>query len=145
MQTDPSSLSSQSSTGERRQRNRKRSKRRGIYCPIHTCYLDSVSPKYPLFADQAGQLQQRGISRKHAQLLIADQTAVPLQGEWLEAFWCEHCQKTKWYRVRKRESTYEIAIAPPELWRSVSGVIDPYGNPSVSEFTRRQARMLRYV
>lgn len=131
--------------GDQPKRNRKRSKRRSIYCPIHACYLDSVSPKYPLFADQAGQLQQRGMSRKNAQLLIADQTAVPLPGEWLEAFWCEHCQRTKWYRVRKLENSYEVSIAPPELWRSVSGVIDPYGNPSVSEFTRKQARMLKYV
>ncbi|MGI0484490.1 hypothetical protein ACN4EK_03575 [Pantanalinema rosaneae CENA516] len=145
MQTEPPSLSSELYTQERRKRNRKRSKRRGIYCPIHACYLDSVSPKYPLFADQPGQLQQRGISRKNAQLLIADQTAVPLQGEWLEAFWCESCQRTKWYRVRKLESSYDVSLAPPELWRSVSGVIDPYGNPSVSEFTRRQARMLKYV
>lgn len=144
MQTNSASLSSESHTQERRQRNRKRSKRRGIYCPIHACYLDSVSPKYPLFADQVGQLRQRGFSRKNAQLLITDRTAVSLPGEWLEAFWCEHCQRTKWYRVRKLNGAYEVSIAPPELWRSVSGVIDPYGNPSVSEFTKRQARMLRY-
>ncbi|NEO42597.1 MAG: hypothetical protein F6J90_42290 [Moorea sp. SIOASIH] len=47
-------------TGQiRRERNRKRSKRRAIFCPIHRCYLDSVSQKYRLFADRAGQLMQR--------------------------------------------------------------------------------------
>lgn len=127
-------------------RNRKRSKRRAIYCPIHACYLDSVSPKYPLFADQAGQLQQRGLNRKSALMLIATQTAVPLQGEWLEAFWCEQCQETNWYHVSRKagEQTYTVRLAPAALWQQAQGVTSPYGNPSVSEFTRRQSRMLSY-
>ncbi|MBD2437163.1 hypothetical protein [Nostoc sp. FACHB-110] len=124
-------------------RNRKRSKRRAIYCPIHGCYLDSMSQKYNLFADQAGQLQQRGINRRNALMLVASQTAVHLEGEWLEAFWCDQCQQTKWYHVRKTdERVYEIKLAPPELWQQVTGVIDPQGNPSVGEFTRRHSRLL---
>lgn len=126
-------------------RNRKRSKRRAIYCPIHNCYLDSVSQKYQLFADQAGQLQQRGISRRNALMLVAKQTAVTIEGEWLEAFWCEQCQAKKWYHVRKTEErTYKIELAPNNLWQQVAGVIDSQGNPSVGEFTRRQARVLSY-
>lgn len=125
-------------------RNRNRSKRRSIYCPIHHYYLDSVSPKYPLFASQVGQLQQRGISRKNAQFLVAHQTTVPLQGEWVEKFWCEHCQTTNWYKVRKIEGNYEVSVVPPGLWEMVSGVIDPHGNPSVSEFTNKQSRMAQY-
>ncbi|MEA5566104.1 hypothetical protein [Anabaena sp. UHCC 0399] len=124
-------------------RNRKRSKRRAIYCPIHSCYLDSVSQKYQLFADQVGQLRQRGMSRRSALLLVANQTAVPIKGEWVEAFWCEHCQQKQWYHVRKTdEQTYEISIAPNELWQQVTGVIDPQGNSSVGEFTRRHARLV---
>ncbi len=126
-------------------RNRKRSKRRAIYCPIHGCYLDSVSQKYKVYADKAGQLQQRGISRRNALMLVANQTTVTLEGEWLEAFWCEQCQQTKWYYVRKSgDRTYDISIAPPELWQQVTGVIDSQGNPSVSEFTRRSARDVSY-
>ncbi|MEJ1934314.1 hypothetical protein WDZ92_29300 [Nostoc sp. NIES-2111] len=126
-------------------RNRKRSKRRAIYCPIHGCHLDSVSQKYKIYADQAGQLQQRGISRRNALMLVANQTAVPLEGEWLEAFWCEQCQQTKWYYVRKLgDRTYDISIAPPQLWQQVTGVIDSQGNPSVSEFTKRSARDVNY-
>ncbi|BBD57356.1 hypothetical protein NIES2109_01220 [Nostoc sp. HK-01] len=126
-------------------RNRKRSKRRGIYCPIHGCYLDSVSQKYQIFADKPGQLQQRGMSRRNALILVANRTAVPLEGEWLEAFWCEHCQQTRWYHVRKRdERAYEISLAPQELWQQATGVISSYGNPSVSEFTRRSARDITY-
>lgn len=126
-------------------RNRKRSKRRAIYCPQHGCYLDSVSQKHPLFADQAGQLQQRGMGRKDALLLVASRTAVPLEGEWLESFWCAECQETRWYHVcRKEGGVYSLAIAPPELWQQVSGVIHPQGNPSVGEFTRKCARMTEY-
>jgi hypothetical protein len=122
-------------------RNRKRSKRRAIYCPIHECYLDSMSQKYQLFADTSGQLQQRGMNRKSALMLITNQTAVPLEGEWLEAFWCKQCQQTKWYHVRKGDNrTYTLSVAPRELWQQATGVIDPEGNPSVSEFTRKNAR-----
>lgn len=126
-------------------RNRKRSKRRAIYCPIHGEYLDSMSQKYQIYADRSGQLEQRGMSRRSALILVANQTAVPLEGEWIEAFWCQHCQQTKWYHVRKCDNrTYEISLAPRELWQQATGVISVDGNPSVGEFTRRQARFLGY-
>lgn len=127
---------------KRCQRNRKRSKRRAIFCPVHGCHLDSVSQKHPLYADKPGQLQERGIGRLSALLLIATSTAVPLQGEWLEAFWCSECQEVQWYYVRKGpERTYEVSLAPQELWQQASGVLDPRGNPSVGEFTLRHSRM----
>ncbi len=125
-------------------RNRKRSKRRAIYCPIQECYLDSMSQKHPLFADRASQLQQRGASRQKALILVAKKTAVSLEGEWLEAFWCDLCQKTEWYHVKKQDCIYEVSIASPALWRQAVNVIHIEGNPSVSEFTRRHARNLRY-
>ncbi|MDZ8187301.1 MAG: hypothetical protein RMX96_20945 [Nostoc sp. ChiSLP02] len=125
--------------------NRKRSKRRAIYCPIHGCYLDSVSPKYKLYADRAGQLQQRGIGRQNALILVATKTAIPLEGEWLEEFWCDRCQQTKWYHVKKCDRTYKVAPAPPQLWQQASGVIHPEGNPSVGEFTKRQARTVKSI
>ncbi len=123
-------------------RNRKRSKRRAIYCPIHGCYMDSVSQKYGLFAQQAGQLQQRGIGRKEAMILVAAKTTVSLEGEWLEAFWCAECQEKQWYHVHKRESKYNLSLAPAELWQQATGVIDPHRNPSVGEFTYRQSRTM---
>lgn len=125
-------------------RNRKRSKRRAIYCPLHGCYMDSMSQKYGLFADQAGQLQQRGVGRRDAMILVAAKTAVSLKGEWLEAFWCDECQEKKWYYVCKRESTYELSLAPAELWQQATGVIDPHGNPSVGEFTLKHSRNVGY-
>jgi hypothetical protein len=125
--------------------NRSRSKRRDIYCPIHDCYLDSSSRKYYLFANQAGQLQSRGMRSSTAHLVIATHTTVSIKGEWLEAFWCDHCQSTRWYHVCKTDArVYEVSIAPDELWQSVGGVIHPNGNPSVGEFTRRSAKMSGY-
>lgn len=126
--------------GKRCNRNRNRSKKRAIYCPVHGSYLDSVSQKYPLFAESPGQLQQRGMSRRSAMMLVQNKTAVSLQGEWLEAFWCEECQETQWFYVRKlEEGRYTVSVAPRELWQQVDGVVYPGGNPSVSEFTRREA------
>ncbi|MEM8602394.1 MAG: hypothetical protein AAGF24_00975 [Cyanobacteria bacterium P01_H01_bin.121] len=128
----------------RHTRNRKRSKRRAIYCPVHNCYLDSASPKYPLFADKPGQLQERGLGRQPAQLVVDTYGSVMLQGEWIEAFWCKLCDRTEWYHVRLYSNrTYQVQIAPPELWQQAVGVIHPSGNPSVSEFTRRISRMNR--
>ncbi|BAZ50489.1 hypothetical protein NIES4103_31050 [Nostoc sp. NIES-4103] len=130
-------------------KHRRRSKRRAIYCSVHGCYLDSVSPKHKLYADTPEQLQQRGIKRQSALILIATKTAVALDNEWLEAFWCDQCQQTKWYRVKKYPSPipgqeadkYEISLAPQKLWQQATGVICPQGNASVGEFTLRQARM----
>lgn len=129
-------------------RNRKRSKRRGIYCPVHQCYLDSTSRKYSLFADSPEQLQHRGMKRLSALMLIKSCTAIPLSGEWLEEFWCQACQETRWYHVCRSNNPilkggqfiYRLSPAPQELWQQVSGVACVDGNPSVSEFTRRAAR-----
>jgi hypothetical protein len=104
--------------------------------------MDSMSQKHSLFAQTPGDLQERGIRRKEALILVRAKTAVPLEGEWLEAFWCEDCQQTKWYHVRKRESIYELSLAPAELWQQATGVINPHRNPSVGEFTFRQSRVV---
>jgi hypothetical protein len=122
-------------------RNRKRSQRRAIFCPIHHCYIHSTSQKYSLFADQAEHLQQRGFERRYALMAVAQQTTVALTGEWLEEFWCDHCQSKTWYHVHKCDRVYNLSVARPQLWQQATGVIDPHGNPSVSEFSRHQARM----
>ncbi|MCU0548142.1 MAG: hypothetical protein MUC48_02225 [Leptolyngbya sp. Prado105] len=107
-----------------------------------------MSQKYPLYADRVEQLQKRGVGRRQAMSAIAAQPAVPLTGEWLESFWCDECQASSWYYVRKLEKQgsqragYDLSIVPPELWQRVTGVIHPEGNPSVGEFTRKQARMV---
>lgn len=129
-----------------RSRNRNRSKRRSIFCPIHASYLDSVSQKYPLFATKPEHLQQSGLSRRAAHTLVASLGTVPLQGEWLEAFWCDRCQETQWYHVRKTGANqYTLFTVPETLWMQAAGVILPTGNPTVGEFTRRQARQTTFA
>jgi hypothetical protein len=126
-------------------RHRSRSKRRGIYCPDHGTYLDSVSQKYPLHTTRPEHLQQRGLSRLRSLTVIAGYGTVPLTGEWLEAFWCDQCQETRWYHICKTNANdYTVTVAPTTLWMQASGVILPTGNPSVGEFTRRQARHTQF-
>jgi hypothetical protein len=126
-------------------KNRTRAKRRSIYCPVHGCYLDSCSKKYYVFADDPEQLRAKGMNRTAAQTLIRFHTTVSIAGEWIEAFWCDCCQTTQWYYVRKTEDRrYDVSLAPNELWQRVAGVVHPNGNPSVGEFTRKQARIVKY-
>lgn len=127
--------------GRRCDRNRKRSKRRAILCPIHNCYLDSVSQKHAIYSNQASQLQQQGIGKQASRRILATQPEVIHSNHWLEAFWCEECQDVKWYYIHKTDRTYQVSIPPNELWQRAMGVTDPRGNPSVGEFTRKQARM----
>jgi hypothetical protein len=125
-------------------RNRKRSKRRPIFCPTHSCYLDSISQKHALFADQVEQLRDRGISRKTSHMLLENRTTISLTGEWLEEFWCPECQCRAWYHVQRQDSLYKVARPPQELWQQAAGVIDPVGNSSVGEFTRNSAKRSDY-
>lgn len=124
----------------KKKRNRKRSKRRSIYCPKHHIYMDSVSQKHSLYADREAQLRARGMGRRSAMLLVANSKTVLLQGEWLEEFWCDQCQERRWFYVQKIEQEYLVSNAPRDLWEQASGVSSPEGNPSVGEFTRRQSR-----
>jgi hypothetical protein len=55
--------SENNSVNPSQKRNRSRSQRRAIFCPIHGCYIDSVSQKYSLFADHVQQLQDRVVPR----------------------------------------------------------------------------------
>jgi hypothetical protein len=125
-------------------RNRKRSKRRGIFCPIHGCHIDSVSRKHSLYADKEEQLCDRGISHSRSRVLLSNHTTVALTGEWLEEFWCSGCQGRTWYHVHLTDHIYKVSVAPQELWRQASGVIDPIGNTSVGEFTRDSAKRNDY-
>ncbi|MDX2256974.1 MAG: hypothetical protein NW214_15785 [Pseudanabaenaceae cyanobacterium bins.39] len=105
--------------------------------------MHSVSQKHHIFADQAIHLQQRGINRIDASLLINSFVTVPIKGEWLEAFWCDECQQKNWYYVQQTEAgQYHLSLAPQELWQQATGVINPQGNPSVGQFTRNNARQL---
>jgi uncharacterized protein YjcR len=83
-------------------RNKKRSKRRAICCLI----------------------QKKEVSQQNAQIMVMLETIISLKDEWLEAFWCDRCQETKWDRIQKQEnSTYKVSAAPSELWQQAVGII----------------------
>ncbi len=132
---------------DRTKRNRNRSKRRQILCPLHGCQMDSVSAKHSIFGDRVEHLQQAGFDRGLANLLMDEHTTISIPGEWLEKFWCLECDQSEWYRVKRYHrpggggaAQYFVEIAAQELWQRVAGVHDPMGNPSVGEFTRKQAK-----
>lgn len=78
-------------------------------------------------------------------MLVANNKSVLLTGEWLEAFWCPECELVTWYHIRKLDNRrYEVLDIPHDLWQKAVGVINPDGNTSVSEFTKRQARMVKF-
>jgi hypothetical protein len=135
------------STHDRAKRNRNRSKRRQILCPMHGCHMDSVSSKHSIFGDRVEHLQEAGFNRHLAAMLMSEHTTISIPGEWLEKFWCIECDLAQWYRVKRHHrpdgggaAIYYVEIAAPELWQRVAGVHDPNGNPSVGEFTRTQAK-----
>lgn len=130
---------------QKHRRNRKRSQRRAIYCPVHGCYLESVSQKYWLYADKAEQLCNRGMRKRMALSMMASYTTVAIEGEWLEAFWCEECQQNEWYWISRMEGAiYSLSRISTNLWQQAQGVMITSGNPTVSEFTRRQSKRPNY-
>jgi len=86
-------------------------------------------------------LQLRGISRRAALTLAAASTASPLQRKWLEAFWYEQCQETRWYHIYKvSDRAYAVRPAPNLLWQQASDVIHPDGNVAASEYMQGESR-----
>jgi hypothetical protein len=124
-------------------RTRQRSKRREIHCPLHPEErIFSVSSKYHLYLTDVGQIITRGLSKRKAdELLVAYKHVLPLSDEWIECFWCEDCQASNWWYVKRlNRLQHELSSVPRELWEQATGVIRAEGNPTVSEFSRRQAR-----
>lgn len=124
-------------------RPRRRARRRELRCPVHpTLKLFSVSAKHHIYLTDRGALMLRGLSKRRADAVMqAYRQVLPLTDEWIEGFWCEGCNGTNWWHVRRHDRhEYSLSRVPAELWEQASGVIRPEGNPSVSQYTRRQAR-----
>lgn len=124
-------------------RPRRRARRRELRCPLHPEQkIFSVSPKHHLYLTDVGQLMLRGLSKRRAdELLAAYRRVLPLTNEWLECFWCDDCACTSWWHVQRHDRyDYSLNKVPRELWEQAAGVIRVEGNPTVSQFSRRQAR-----
>jgi hypothetical protein len=124
-------------------RRQRRPARREIFCPGHPeTRLLSVSPKHHLYLTETGPLILRGLSKRRAdELLSAYRQVLPLTDEWLECFWCEQCGSSFWWHVKRLDrQKHVLSDVPASLWEQATGVVRPDGNPTVSQFTRQQAR-----
>ncbi len=103
--------------------------------------LTGSGRKYFLHLLRPEELRQRGLSDKRAKLVIQAYPVLVLSNEWLEELWCPDCDQSRWCHVTRHDrARHTVRWAPPQLWQQVAHV-DPVGaNPSVSEFSRREAR-----
>jgi hypothetical protein len=123
-----------------RQRSRKRP--RQLFCPAHPEQrISGDGRRYLLHLLTSEELRQRGMGDKRARLVIQSYPVLVLHNEWLEELHCPTCGLSRWcHVVRREDSSFAVRWAPRELWEQVAHVDPLVPNPSVGEFTRRQAR-----
>ncbi len=125
---------------EQRQRNR-RPKRRKLFCPAHPDQIiEGNGKKYFVHLLSAEELKARGMPNKTAELVIEAYPVLVLSNEWLEELFCPQCGGNRWCHVIKHDRVkHAVRWAPRELWEQVSHVDPTAANPTVSEYTRREA------
>ena len=123
-------------------RHKRRTKKRELFCPAHPDQrIQGNGKKYYLHLLQPEQLQQRGMAAKKAQLIIKAYPVLVLSNEWLEELYCPKCGSSHWCHVIKNDrGTHIVRWAPRELWDQVAHVDPTAANPTVSDYTRRNAR-----
>jgi hypothetical protein len=123
---------------------RRRPRRRQLFCPAHPEQrIGGTGKKYYLHLQTPEDLKARGMPDKKARLVIQAYPVLVLTNEWLEELFCAECGTSHWcHIVRDELGQLSVRWAPRELWRQVAHVdpLDP--NPSISEYSRRQARRL---
>ena len=78
---------------------------------------------------------------KTARLVINAYPVFVLSNEWLEELFCEQCGSNHWCHIIKHDPEhYSVRWAPQNLWEQVAHVDPSVANPTVSEYTRWQAR-----
>lgn len=122
--------------------SRSRKGRRQLCCPAHPEQrISGNGRKYFLHLLTAQQLRERGMSERRSRLVIQAYPVLVLSNEWLEELYCPACGTSRWCHVIKHSRTeHSVRWAPRELWEQVAHVDPLQPNPSVSEYSRRQAR-----
>lgn len=126
-------------------RQRQRPRRRQLLCPAHPQQqIGGTGKKYYLHVLSAEELKARGMPDKKAKLVIQAYPVLVLGDEWLEELFCPACGTSRWCHVKKKANgKLLVRWAQRELWQQVAHVDPLQPNPTVSEFSRRQARRLR--
>ncbi len=130
---------------DRAQRRNRRPRKRELFCPAHPRQrIEGNGRKYFLHLLSVEQLKQRGMTDKKARLVIHAYPVLVLSHEWLEELFCPCCGSRRWCHVIRHDRVnHTVRWAPRELWQQVAHVDPIVANPSVSEFSRREARRQR--
>ena len=125
---------------------RRRSAKRELFCPAHPEQaISGNGGKYFLHLLTPEQLRARGMSERRARLVINAYPVLVLSNEWLEELFCPQCGTSRWCHVTRHDRVHHSVVwAPRELWQQVARVEPLESNPSVSQFTRREARRLSH-
>jgi hypothetical protein len=100
--------------------------------------------KYFLHLLNPDQLIHRGIKATKAKLIIENYPVLVLSNEWLEELYCTKCGSCHWCHVIRHDKVaHTVRWAPRDLWEQVAHVDGSHGNPTVSQFTSREARRHR--
>ena len=128
-------------TATTRRRNR-RPDRRKLFCPAHPeQQIEGNGKKYFLHLLSPEQLKARGMPHKTAQFVIQAYPVLVLSNEWLEELFCPQCGSSRWCHITRVDRVvHQVRWAPRELWQQVAHVDPTNPNPSVSEYSRRNAR-----
>ena len=112
-------------------RRSRRPARRLLHCPAHPEQeLAGGGRRYFLHLLSAEDFSRCGMPAGRARLVIAAYPVLTLSDEWLEELFCPMCGSSRWCHV---------SWAPRDLWQRVAHVDPLHSNPSVNEFSRREA------
>ncbi|MCT0225936.1 hypothetical protein [Synechococcus sp. CS-1328] len=130
---------------ESRPRRNRRPRRRELLCPAHPDQrMEGNGRKYFLHLLSPEQLRQRGMNAKRARLVLQAYPVLVLSNEWLEELFCPACGSSRWCHVIRNEGLdHSVRWAARDLWEQVAHVDPVVANPSVSEYSRREARRHR--
>ena len=119
----------------------RRIKNRRFYCSIHKEQLiEGTGKKYFLHLLTPEELCERGFPNKKARLIINAYPVYVLSTEWLEQLYCPKCSANRWYHITKDDPySFSIRLAKRDLWKQVAHVDPASSNPSVSQYSLRQA------
>jgi len=126
--------------------SRRRPAKRELFCPAHPEQrISGNGSKYFLHLLTPEELRSRGMSDRRARLVINAYPVLVLSNEWLEELFCPQCGQARWCHVVRHDRVqHSVSWAPRELWQQVAKVDPLESNPSVSQYTRREARSLNH-